>query len=254
MLKKGAVTGYILLALVMLLLLGISLYIKERPVSSRQVQLSKNSEVAAEAKPVHLFIEHCLQNTLQQAVVTIGKQGGYYQAPPLHILHEQASVPYYFSVTEDHSVKDLSSIEQQISLFVLDNIHRCLQNFSSFKETVKTRQPHAVARIEKDLVALHLTMPTIITQETAEYRLDTFESTVPVRLHGLFSWSKQLVAEHVQDSSALPLHVLTDTAYNQNFTYQLITYNASVVYRLIDNTTMILQQPYEFDFAIQYGW
>lgn len=253
--KRGAVSGFIVIGLLVLIFIAIAVYFKQTYLTPNQNTIASPREVALEAQPVQLFVEQCLQNTLQQAVVTIGKQGGYYQVPTLNIGHEQHRVPYYFYVTNDTSVQNKQAIEEEISQFIIDKIPDCLQKFVSFPYTVSAEKPAIqTTTIDPDTVTVRMIMPTTVTRDAATYTLDLFHSSVAVRLGMLYTSSIGVIQQHTKDPAYIPLGLLTDTAYGQNFTYKLVQYNASFVYRFIDNTTMLFQQPYEFDFAVKYGW
>lgn len=250
--KRGAVTSFIIIGLLILILISLGIYFRQAFLT--QTPTPTTQEVAAEAQPIQLFVEQCLQTTLQQAVVTVSKQGGYYHVPPLHLIHKGTSVPYYFHLGNDTSIKDSAVIENQLSQFIVDKIGLCLQNFASFKEKVEAQQPRATTTVNDLVVTTRLTMPTVVTKDTAQYRLDTFDSKVDVRLGKMYGFTRKIISQHRLDPEYIPIGLLTDLAYANNFTYALEQYNASFVYRFIDNTTLFFQQPYEFDFGVKYGW
>jgi len=76
--KKGQITIFIIVGIVLLFSSALILYIREKSVVGIPPQVIDNIEqVPIEQRPVKLFVEQCLYSTAKDAIKKVGSHGGY---------------------------------------------------------------------------------------------------------------------------------------------------------------------------------
>ena len=138
--KRGQITVFIVVGIIILFVVGFALYIAGiQP--SLNVFTEKDSEIQQ-------YIGSCLENTAQQALVRIGITGGYLEVPENIKINEDSyfsfskrgepKIPlWYYRGQPKIPTKDF--ITKQISEYIAKNINSCINNFVSFKDRFSFR-------------------------------------------------------------------------------------------------------------------
>ena len=73
MLKRGQVTIFVILGLVILIILGIVYYVKFYILESKYVNI-----VPQDIQAVDEYVKNCLEQTVKEGLVYLGDHGGYF--------------------------------------------------------------------------------------------------------------------------------------------------------------------------------
>ncbi len=170
--KRGQISVFIIIGIIILLVFGLTFYIKSR--TSRTEEIGPIVEkVPTQLYPIKLFIEQCIDKTATDAITLIGESGGYTDISEFGITHtadpttsqavefspeSSMNIAYwwYLKSSNDCSgncefsseMPDLksemkkgserpvmdSSIESQIDRYVNNNLNECLNDFRDFEE------------------------------------------------------------------------------------------------------------------------
>ncbi len=170
--KRGQISVFIIIGIIILLVFGLAFYIKSR--TSRTEEIGPIVEkVPTQLYPIKLFIEQCIDKTATDAITLIGESGGYTDISEFGITHtadpttsqavefspeSSMNIAYwwYLKSSNDCSgncefsseMPDLksemkkgserpvmdSSIESQIDRYVNNNLNECLNDFRDFEE------------------------------------------------------------------------------------------------------------------------
>ncbi|MBS3115615.1 hypothetical protein J4482_03190 [Candidatus Woesearchaeota archaeon] len=138
--KKGQITVFIVVGIIILFVVGFALYISGIQPGLR-VFTEKESELQQ-------YIGFCLEDVSQQAIVLIGNTGGYLEVPENIRINEQSyfsfstrgepKIPLWYYRGQPR-IPTKESISTQISDYVTQNVNSCLKNFESFKDRFNFR-------------------------------------------------------------------------------------------------------------------
>jgi len=170
--KRGQISVFIIIGIIILLLGGLTFYLKARASKIEGVE-PIIEKVPTQLYPIKLFIEQCIGRTATDGVILIGESGGYIDISEFGIMHtadptisqavefspdSSMNVAYwwYLKSSNDCSgncefsseMPDLksemrkgserspmdTSIEAQIDRYVNENLNKCLNDFKDFKE------------------------------------------------------------------------------------------------------------------------
>lgn len=156
--KRGQVTIFIVLGLVVLLIVGVFYFtkIKVAEVPAEEITISK---IAAEFQPVRDYVTSCVEQTAKEGLRLVGEQGGYIYPEDYGVFYNPGQptegegvefssvVPYWYYLSSPNDcigrcrfdtkavfVDDESgepSIEGQLSRYVEDNLRDCTAGFEN---------------------------------------------------------------------------------------------------------------------------
>ena len=130
--KKGQVTVFIILGILIVATIGTFLILKS---SSTTEVVEEKQEVVISGTQlsggVQIFIEQCMKKTAQKAVTFIGERGGYYNLPEQS--DNQILLPFYI-YKNDKFILSEEELKQQLGLYMEKELPFCLRNFVVFKE------------------------------------------------------------------------------------------------------------------------
>jgi uncharacterized protein YpmB len=242
--KKGQVALYVIIAIVVLAILLAVYFI---------VQTYKESEkkrMLAEVEEVKQFVYDCIRDVGYDALLLIGKKGGYLYLPKNRT---EIQVAIYLEGNETR-IPSKELIEQGISDYVNEELFFCTKNFTNFSN-LKIQQGgiNTKAKIEEDRIILDVDYPLqIISKQNEVYFLRQFNDIeINVRLEQIYNASRQIIEEQAKT----PEHICFSCAFNiankNNLSIEIVNFDKKLfVYSLMDLGNPIKGNPYEFTFGI----
>lgn len=234
--KKGAISFYIILG-VALLLIAVILFSFSNKTG---YEFSKDVVSSNENKqPVQFFVHECIKETAINGLSDIGSQSGYINLSSTNMdrSHDSSKasgvylgdifVPYWHYLNKDNKFDSKrpplckkgngcdyegdGSIEEHLSVYIMQNLPKCIKNFDSFKDEYKIEDsPYAVDTIirEND-VQINVVYPLKITSKsTGIIEEDSnFNTRVPVKLREIYDLASQITKAQ-SEHSFIEEHVL----------------------------------------------
>lgn len=221
--KKGQITIFIILGIVIVLVAGLVLYVTRKETA--QPVLSIDRSVISD------YISSCLSQTATQGIYKLAGQGGYvnpkgdltYGEPgdglPAHYFFESHTLPYVLDGNKT-SMRRLSHISPLLSRYIAVELPKCL-NFTAFDaqgytasvpeidwqaidfDFARAQVPYSsepirfavIPRGETGDVAIVANYPILFANEKQSFVLSEFTTTVPLRLALLEKIAQKLVNE-----------------------------------------------------------
>ncbi len=212
--KKGQITIFIIIGLVLLFSSAIIIYIKGS-IQENQVELltAEIREVPGYAQPVNEFVSGCVSKTAEDGFTLLGYKGGYINNSHLSILSESptdseaieffqgtkiAPAYWYFlqgdneckghcnfetrvpPLTKQDSTAFVSSdysIEKQVEDYISANLKTCLREFLPLTKQgfiINTSSPSTIVQINDEDVRILVDMKTKITKEDKSIEIEQY--------------------------------------------------------------------------------
>ena len=132
--KRGQITVFIIIGMIILFSVGTYMYLREQGANAPKFLQPKTP-------PVEAFIELCTQRTAQQAINLIGTQGGFLSIPPEIALNPTRyvsaipgfggpgvpKIPFWFYRGRTE-IPSIEFIQREIENYVAANINYCLKD------------------------------------------------------------------------------------------------------------------------------
>lgn len=218
--KRGQITLFIIIGMVILAIVGIALYLNFRTAAPASV----SEVVPEEAAPVKVYVEGCLNQLAARALVLAGEQGGYVDADKWAInyrpnnptdgtgVYFTSLVPYWFFLDSDndctgscafstrkpnlYKTEGEPSIQGQVELYITENLAECLNGFDSFQQytVTETAEPQLSSEIGSRNIRYTLKLPLDIEIGDTKSKISNFMTDIDIALPGIYSYSEDLTS------------------------------------------------------------
>ncbi len=273
--KKGQVTIFIVIGI---LILGVVLgmvYVSQHLVKEEvEAEEERVKEVSFTADSVRMFVEGCLEDTAEDSILAIGKQGGYHELmnKPLDMFffnlipyitdetgptsNQIVFMPYYFQLGASN-FPELETIEKELSESIEAGLPACLGDFAVFKEQgfeFILGDVSVSSAINPGRVTVNLDYPMGIKKGSSIINLESFSKTIKFDFKEKYDLVGRLIAEQKKKPDLLPLGFLTDLAYENDFTFEAVDFEESVVQFNLIFENDVFEFPFIYSFMFWYDW
>ena len=255
--KKSQITYFLLFSLIILIFGGFYFYTNNQN-QIKETKIEKSSEIIFDTSPIKFYIENCIENTGKDALIHIGRHGGYYELKKPYLIDENFKLPYYAVENLDFS-PSLNVIENEISKYLDNNLPICINNFEEFKEQgfeIKQNKAKFETKIEQSSVSFDVNFPITIKKVNRIQKIEKFSGYIPnFHLKSINDVNKIIISQQIQNPNSVCLSCLYELAEENNLYIDLIKYsNSSLIFDIRDyNITEdnIIKSPYNFTFAVK---
>ncbi len=229
--KRGQLTIFIIIGIAILLLIAIIFYFQRE-----EVKLRPERPLEQKLGPVESYIQSCVDELGEEAVLTMGQFGGYVYPPreleaypAAHVVEDRLGflkVPmwYYDDKTYMPSIEEM---EFQMQRFLNNSIEECLEDFNPLREEYdfqRLGKPEFTVTIAEQDVVIETSYPLEVLPKARQesYEIDRFSTIIPVKLKRVYSLAKAIFEKENEDN------------FLENVTLQLMTMNSRVPFTGIE--------------------
>jgi hypothetical protein len=227
--KRGQVTAFIILGVVIVILVAMGIYYRGYIVQSlSSLGIVSGVKVPAAFQEVNSYVETCIKDVSEDGIRLLGSQAGYLSIPDDNIPAGPANpfsnrlvifnggnmeVPYWYYIAANNipvnAAPSVSSMETNLGDYIDSNLDNCLANFSGFDKFKITPMAHKTSvTIEKDVVIVDVSFPINAKLDQSEYNFKKFTLDIDAALGKLYSMALQ-----IQDSENTD-YFLEDKTYD----------------------------------------
>ncbi len=151
--KRGQVTTYVILGILIVVALAVTLYLNESLLKSKFEKEAEQITVADEFVPVKNYFDSCISSITLDGANILGLQGGYINIPKdelpvnpvlpfsnrLQIFNNDAlEVPYWFYETSNGiqktQIPSIENMQSDLQDYINVHLNDCLENFTEFQD------------------------------------------------------------------------------------------------------------------------
>jgi len=198
MVKKGQITLFIIVGIVIIIAMSFFIYF-------RNILLPEAEIVPEDIKPIKNYVESCLSNIGEEAVVLLGSRSGFIEIPDVVELSEayiefipnsELKIPYWYHNGISY-IPTIGSMQEEISLYVKNNINNCI-DLSDFKGDFSIEEKNNTkveTIIANDGVDIAMTYDLIITSKSdaEQTKISKFHTLLPVKLKEAYELGKKIL-------------------------------------------------------------
>ena len=252
--KKGQVTVFIIIGILLVAAAGAYFYLK----ASEAEAGIKPVEVTGIASAVNLFVNDCVRDTSEEAVLWIGMQGGYYKVPEPIFPFGVFDVPVFYDEGEPQHVPTAQEFGDQLGIYVSDNLDFCLNNFESFLSqgySFETGEITPKVLVGEKKVLFNVNYPITVRLQDASQSIDTFGAEVDVQIPKMIKTANQYLDAQADVPDAFRMKQIMDASFDNDVVTETIEFrDGFVMLNIIDPDTQIRDLNYSYIFAIKYNW
>ena len=244
--KKGQITMFIIIGIVLLVGTGIILFLRSEFITSElEVQLELD-KVSDEAKPIQDHVVQCIKDIGKDAVLRVASHGGYLDPGNLSLTSQSFVINKYaptesdvVEVTNDHLVPywwfmegsnrcencfitirnmpSVESMEEEVSKYVSMKFLDCINEFESFEDRnilVEPEGPHGVMTdIIEDKVYVQVNYPLKVEYSGKTESMENFYGELNADLMGAYEAAKEITELQIQQQFLEQILMNLITAY-----------------------------------------
>ena len=248
--KRGQITLFIVVGLLILIFVLFITFSNKKNETLEKTPLVKADDVS-------LFITSCLQKEIENGLVVVSSQGGYYHLPPQSFASSEGLLPYYFNINNSMQ-RSLSQkkVEEQIGLYISDNIQNCFHNFSSFPEKriiISSEEKYADIQLSDGRVLAKLFYPISMTENNKKQNLQFFTAIVPIDALKLIELSQEYLDAQMKNQEGIPLDSVVHLKEKYNISLSVLFIEENAILTFFDEKIKIQDTPLLFRFAVKYN-
>lgn len=246
--KRGQATIFIIIGIIILLTIGILYYLKTQTTEAKLGIALQQDAAEGDAVVVQQYVSSCLSDVAKRALILIGQHGGYINLSRTD-LHSQSfeiddsdptssdavpfgslQIPYWWYEDSQHgcsrcsittkNIPTIDNMEEQITAYVLENIHECLDDgFASLEEngySITEQEPKQL-QIETAIadagVYVQLTYPLRISKEEVATNLENWYVELNVPLQNMYNAANEIVLMEIRNQFLEQITLNIITAY-----------------------------------------
>jgi hypothetical protein len=252
-LKKGQVTIFIILAVVIVVAVGSYLYYNKL---SNEKEFFESSDIAPLVNNIQSFAFDCAEVVSGDALVVTGLQGGYYEKRGSNDNYVDADfvfIPYYYNEGEFLMPKT-SVIESEIGKYVDDNIDACLESgeFDGFE--ISLGSSRTSVEITENDVRFKVDKTLRIKREGKTMKLELEKTPVVVnsKLFEILEIADYVTESHKEDPDMICISCVTDMALERDVFVDFLTFGDETETLVVISENVTSENAFVFEFLNKY--
>ena len=252
--KRGQVTTFIIVAILIVVVVAGGFIVVQNQRQKAAEEFFSSQAIQPTVNNIRAASIDCTGFVSQDAVDTIGIQGGYYQTPENYaeFVEEEFFVPYYYY--EGEFLKpDNQVIEGQLSAYIDDNLEECFDEVKFEGFDISYSETSTQSKILPGNVGFDVEGKVTIEREGHTIIFDLADETIEenVPLYEALEIADYITESHREDPELACLDCIADLAIERDLYVDMLDIG--------DNSTLItisqdpdLDAPYGFAFLNKY--
>ncbi len=166
--KKGQITIFVILGIIILTIALSSLYlINKSSETIRKNEFTETSQLPIQLQKEKEKVEACISEIMEEGIILFGKNGGYiYSKPEKIINYNGADVAYLETITKPKA-------EEELSKYAIKELGQC-NNDSEVK--------NAIIKIEPERILIEAEMPSTLSIGDESAEIKRFNAETGIKL------------------------------------------------------------------------
>ena len=255
--KRGQITLFIMLGVVLVILFSIFFYVINYSKEST-IGLEVEETFGRDIKDINLFVETCFDSKVKSGLDLLGKQGGYIKSPNNvnFIRTSETELPLHYD-EETISLPILGDMEIELSRYIEHDILLCINDFRFFEEIgfeISDAEIDTEVDISDNSVYIKLDYPVKIKDKANNIvTLTPFNKNIPIKLKKMHEFAQVVVSKALEyDQSHELLPDLNINSYIDDFELVLDYYPIGFQTILWQVEGRLGENPYYFLFSTRF--
>lgn len=236
--NKAQLTIFIIVGII--LIASVSLFFVLRGGLTQEITIPETANVES-------FVRGCIEEVGVEAIEQIGEGGGYYFSPDIST---DSGLAIYYSDNKNY-VPSKKDIEEEINLFVAENLFFCTRNFIDFSELdIDQREIRVDSKINDEEVVLDVDYYIRVSKGESTDVLKNFKVNIYVRLGVIYDSVLEILETSRED---ICLSCILDTSLSSDLYVDMNDVSdEEVMFVVRDENSKLDDEPFEWVFVIDY--
>ena len=214
--KRGQVTAFIIIGLLILIVIAGVIIIKQEIVQKYFEKIKLTKRLPEEIKPVQEFLDSCTAQVSKEGIELVASQGGYLNLPidnipttsftPIPATLEiipgsDLKAPLWFRETPNGipeiNIPTKIDVEDSISKYVNRRFALCVNNLTTFTDQgyifTAQRNPKTTTTLKEDKIVVSIDYPLEVQGKIANFSLGNYNADIDSGLGKLYNAAKEIM-------------------------------------------------------------
>ncbi|MEM3154314.1 MAG: hypothetical protein QW165_01970 [Candidatus Woesearchaeota archaeon] len=198
--KRGQITIFIIIGIILVLSIAIGIYFYQQRVTA---PIKRIVAVPEEVQQIYDYVATCTEQIAKDGLILQGAQGGYINIPPIIDKNPNAFIPadpagiaktpLWYYEGEDRT-PTLEFMQRELAVHVKQNLPACTGNFEAFKErftiTPKSDILPVITYTEEEVI-VEVKWQLEVTVQNRLMQLNEFIVSFPLKLKAMHELARQ---------------------------------------------------------------
>ncbi|MBU1201094.1 MAG: hypothetical protein KJ583_04595 [Nanoarchaeota archaeon] len=225
MMKKGQITMFVVMGIVLVILVGLVVYIKSSIVTTEPPETDITETYSNEIASIKLYTEDCMYKLGKEAFIELGQRGGYLDTSFIHPYGLTATESDGFEIFPDSGIvipfwyymkskndctgcvfdsqkpflagRTNKSVTGQVISYIENNIDSCLKGYSFMKTEgfeVVEGPPKVDIKLGGDTI-IEMKKSVVIEKDGKTYSINSFVTSLGLDFSSLYSFATEIVEQ-----------------------------------------------------------
>lgn len=245
--KRGQVTTYVLVGVLVVFVIGSLLY-AQRSAWSGVSGVSRGITYPPKVQEVVSVVESCAQQTVEEGLRVLGVQGGY-ETVPERLRADTSVAPFaYWYMNGQRFVPSLNDIQQQVNVYVGKQFGACMDKATFSGVEVSAGAADASSMIREDGVLVQVAYPLSVSADGKVSQVnERYSVFVAVPLQTMHAYASGVVEKTIEDAEFVDVVYLAESGFAVEVTPLP---DGSLVYALTEKGTSGEGVPFQLVFGV----
>lgn len=251
--RRAQAAIFIVVALILVLaLLLLQNYLSEVKLGTTQAEVEQQTSIAYEQLPFQQYVDYCLQETTEQGVLVLGKQGGFNTPPQPLVQLQRDPIPVYMQKGIDYT-PTTKTIQDELAGYVGQYLLGCIQK--------QYEQATVAGSVQVSLShnKISLQFSGNIKQHPSteqEVVISNAHANLISNYGKLFAFAEKIIALQQETGKDIPMGRITEIAVEENVYFSFVQLNGEsfVVVLKENNKDNETEKKNTFQFGMIYDW
>jgi hypothetical protein len=224
--RKGQVSVFIIIGIVIVALVGLVLFFTSTSKGDVPPPSASN-----EFDEYFRFYQSCLNKNAEGTVIETALNGGYYEKPAMSVNILFNDYPYYLDKGKEY-FPTRTVIESELSKMMVVYADEC---FNSLKEVIPSGyilekgETKVTAKITANSVQFDITSPVTIGRESKKRTKEGYKTTVSARIDEIYNAIEEFITLQKQNSEGLCWTCLSTVAEKYDLKIETEVYDKDTI-------------------------
>ena len=244
--KRGQVSAYVLIGVVIVFIIGSLAYTQQLRSGAT---LTQSLTYPPRIQEVRDVVDSCVESTVHEGLMVLGLQGGYYQLPSRTSVNTALTSFAYWYKNGQAVVPSLDDIQRELNLYVKESVGGCakVEQFQGLQ--INEGEISANTVIQEDTVFVRVEYPLVIQvgDQTTEVR-EAYTTNVQARVMKVYESARGVIENTVKNPDHIGVTYLAETGLDMEVTPIDAT---TLLYVFVDKESDVNGLPFQFIIGVE---
>lgn len=251
--KKAQLTIIIIVAIVLVsAIAGTTVVITNNKKIAASNAYFAQTDIKPTLEAIRSQILDCAKDTSEDALITIGVQGGFYERQNQYFELQSTFIPYYYYLGKYFQPTKVD-IERELNNYVSDNLNKCLSGINYPDYQITHKDARIDTRIKDEEVSFTIHQQTQIAREGHKITIELSDhpQNIPSELLAIINLADYITESHKEDPELYCVSCVSEIARENDLFVDIIEFRENEMLTIISETHTG-SDPYSFEFLNKY--